>query len=96
MGILKELGRKKKEKVLIGFAAETEDLVKNAKEKLKAKNLDMIVANDITKEGAGFEIETNIATLITTDSTEELHKMTKLELGQIICDRVKSLLSNVR
>lgn len=94
--ILKELGRKKKEKVLIGFAAETEDLVKNAKEKLKAKNLDMIVANDITKEGAGFEIETNIATLITTDSTEELHKMTKLELGQIICDRVKSLLSNVR
>lgn len=89
--ILGELGNKKGDKVLVGFAAETEDLLKNAKEKLRKKNLDMIVANDITKKDAGFQSETNIVTLITEDLVEELPKMHKLELSQIICSRVKAL-----
>jgi phosphopantothenoylcysteine decarboxylase/phosphopantothenate--cysteine ligase len=90
--ILGELSTKKGDKVLVGFAAETDNVLENAKEKLKRKNLDMIVANDITKEDAGFQSETNIATLITEDFAEELPKMSKLELSGLILDKVKTLL----
>jgi phosphopantothenoylcysteine decarboxylase/phosphopantothenate--cysteine ligase len=62
--ILKELGRRKRPgQILIGFAAETENIAANAEKKLHEKNLDLIVANDITKEGAGFDTDTNIVTL---------------------------------
>ena len=59
--ILKELGENKNGKTLIGFAAETEDLTANAKKKLREKNLDMIVANNVTAAGSGFDGDTNIA-----------------------------------
>ena len=87
--ILAELGQQKGNKLLIGFAAETEDLVKHATEKLKKKNLDMIVANDVTQEGAGFDGDTNVVRLLTADGkVEALPQMTKAEVAEAILDRV--------
>ncbi|MGI6707025.1 MAG: bifunctional phosphopantothenoylcysteine decarboxylase/phosphopantothenate--cysteine ligase CoaBC [Clostridia bacterium] len=65
--ILKELGLRKKKQILVGFAAETQNLPEYAQKKLVEKNLDMIVANDVTQEGAGFETDTNIVQVITRD-----------------------------
>ena len=87
--ILKELGQLKKSQVLIGFAAETENLIEYAHKKLEEKNLEMIVANDVTAEGAGFGVNTNIATLIYRDgNVENFPKMTKAELAEKIVVRV--------
>lgn len=87
--ILFELGELKKHQILVGFAAETQDLLVHAQGKLERKNLDMIVANDITLPGAGFNIDTNIAKLIYRDGhIEELAKMSKEELAGIILDRI--------
>lgn len=70
--ILAELGKcKKKEQILVGFAAETEKLLEHAREKLKEKNLDLVVANDITAPGAGPEVETNTVTLLYRDGKSE-------------------------
>ena len=82
---------KKKGQTLVGFAAETDNVKKNAADKLKKKNLDMIVANDVTLPGAGFNVDTNIATLITKDGTEEQPMMTKRELADKILDRIISM-----
>jgi len=92
--IVMGLGKKKtRNQILVGFAAETEDLVKNASKKLKEKNLDMIVANDISKKGAGFDVDTNIATILPRKGRAEyLPQMTKLELSYKILDKVKNLL----
>lgn len=79
---------KKKGQILAGFAAETDHVVKHAKEKLAAKNLDLIVANDVTRPGAGFNTDTNIVTLITADRTEDLPIMTKRAAAEIILDRI--------
>ena len=85
--ILKELGAKKNGKILVGFAAETEDLVVNAGKKLRSKNLDLIVANDITKEGSGFDADTNVATLLDSQGgTHPLPLMTKDDLADRILD----------
>ncbi len=90
--ILAELGQNKGSKLLIGFAAETEDLINHAREKLEKKNLDMIVANDVTQEGAGFDGDTNIVRLLTTDGrVEELPQMTKSEVAETLLDRVLRL-----
>ena len=62
--------------------------MKNAAEKLKKKNLDMIVANDVTVQGAGFNTDTNIATLITAEGTEDLPLQTKREMADTILDRI--------
>ncbi|MGB9792412.1 MAG: bifunctional phosphopantothenoylcysteine decarboxylase/phosphopantothenate--cysteine ligase CoaBC [Thermacetogeniaceae bacterium] len=87
--ILQYLGENKKNQVLVGFAAETSDLLENAREKLKQKNLDLIVANDLTEEGAGFGVDTNIVTLIFPDGRiTKLPKMTKRELARVIIDEV--------
>lgn len=87
--ILKELGQLKKSQVLIGFAAETENLLEYAQRKLEEKNLEMIVANDVTAEGAGFGVGTNIATLIyRSGNIENFPKMTKAELAEKIIWRV--------
>ncbi|MBQ7199166.1 MAG: bifunctional phosphopantothenoylcysteine decarboxylase/phosphopantothenate--cysteine ligase CoaBC [Selenomonadaceae bacterium] len=87
--ILKELGQLKKSQVLIGFAAETENLLEYAQRKLEEKNLEMIVANDVTAEGAGFGVDTNIATLIyRSGNIENFPKMTKVELAEKIVWRV--------
>jgi len=92
--ILKELGKNKKQgQITVGFAAETENLFDNAIKKLKSKNLDFIVANDVTQEGAGFAIDTNIVTFITRDGEiESLPKMTKADVAQAIMDKVAALL----
>lgn len=90
--ILGELGAIKGEKILVGFAAETEDLIGNAGKKLTEKNLDMVVANDISLEGAGFNVDTNIVKLLFRDGkVEDLPLMGKLELAHIILDRAAGL-----
>lgn len=73
---------------LCGFAMETENLLENATAKLTKKNADMIVANSIATEGAGFGVDTNVATLITSDGAESLDMMSKEELAKIILDRL--------
>jgi len=88
--ILFELGqRKKQNQVLVGFAAETQELVIHAQEKMNKKNLDMIVANDVTLPGAGFNSDTNIVKLLFRDGRiEELPKMSKEQLACIILDKI--------
>jgi phosphopantothenoylcysteine decarboxylase/phosphopantothenate--cysteine ligase len=79
--------------VSVGFAAETEDLVANAKSKLERKKLDLIVANDVTATDAGFAVDTNRVVLLTRDGlVEELPLMRKIEVADVILDRVKSVL----
>ena len=78
--------QKTKTQVLVGFAAETENIVQNARTKLESKNLDVVVANDITMDGAGFATDTNIAALITRDSETSYQKMSKRELADHILD----------
>ena len=87
--ILKELGQRKTNQLLVGFAAETQNVVEYARAKLAEKNLDFIVANNVAQEGAGFGVDTNIATLIHRDGTQEnLQKMSKAALAEIIVQRV--------
>ena len=74
-----------------GFAAETNDVLAHARDKLARKNLDMIVANDVTRPGAGFDVDTNIVTLITKDGQEALPMMSKAEVAQRILDRALAL-----
>ncbi|MDY6053106.1 MAG: bifunctional phosphopantothenoylcysteine decarboxylase/phosphopantothenate--cysteine ligase CoaBC [Anaerovibrio sp.] len=92
--ILKEMGQLKKPgQILVGFAAETQNLLQYAKGKLEKKNLDMIVANDVTKPQAGFNTDTNLIKLLGRDgSVEELPLMSKKELAYIIWQRVMKLL----
>lgn len=82
---------KKPGQTLVGFAAETQNLEENAAMKLSKKNLDLIVANDVTQPGAGFNVDTNIATLITAKGCESLPIMTKRELADRILDKVMEL-----
>lgn len=89
--ILKQIGSKKNGRIVIGFAAESEDLIKNAKDKLKRKNADMIVANNILEPGAGFEADTNKAHLLYGSKAEELPLMSKTELASKVLDKIPSL-----
>jgi phosphopantothenoylcysteine decarboxylase/phosphopantothenate--cysteine ligase len=90
--ILKELGRKKKNQVLVGFAAETEELEQNAAQKLAEKNLDIIAANLLGNPGSGFGVDTNKITLIYKDGRKEvLPQMTKDEIAHILLDRIVEL-----
>ena len=87
--ILADLGRKKADKILVGFAAETDDVLINARGKLKTKNLDMIVANDVSRMDAGFGTETNEVKIILADGTvKELPMMTKNEIAHKILDSI--------
>ncbi len=87
--ILATLGWEKSHQFLVGFAAETNDLIANAKEKINKKNLDMIVANDVTLPGAGFNTDTNIVKFIYPDGhILELDKMTKKEIANILLDTI--------
>ena len=87
--IAKAVGEQKKPgQTLVGFAAETDNLLKNAKSKLGKKKLDLIVANDVTKPGAGFNVDTNIAVLITSDGSTEEPLQTKRQLAERILDKV--------
>jgi len=92
--ILAELGKKKETSsfTLVGFAAETEDLLANATEKLRSKNLDMIVANDVSLDDAGFATYTNRVKLISRDgSVEETDLMTKDQVAHLVLDRAMGL-----
>jgi len=87
--ILHDIGKKKNGRIVIGFAAETDDLLKNAHDKLKRKNADLIVANDISQTGAGFEEDTNIAHLVYgKNCIDELPLMPKSVLAQKIFDKI--------
>lgn len=90
--ILKELGSRKTHQILVGFAAETQNLLDNAREKIVKKNLDMIVANDVTAAGAGFNADTNIVKfLFPSGEVRELAKMAKTEVASKLLDAVMEL-----
>lgn len=91
--ILAELGGKKGDKILVGFAAETEHLISNALEKLHAKNLDLIVANNVLEHGAGFESDTNIVTIIDErGKAEKLPILPKDEVAHKVLDRISEMI----
>ncbi len=95
--ILKGLGQSKGSRLLVGFAAETEDLLANAKGKLESKNLDLIVANDVTAPGAGFGGETNAVVLLRRDGTRtDVPLSSKREVAERILDEVIALRSSAR
>lgn len=90
--ILAEIGAKKGRKLVVGFAAETTDLLLNARKKLFAKNLDMIVANDVSEAGSGFDVETNrVRFLLPDGEIEELPLLDKNEVAQRLLDRIARL-----
>ncbi len=95
--ILATLARKKGNRLIVGFAAETGKVAENARKKLSEKNADLIVANDVRAEGAGFDVDTNIVTLFARDGRDlPLAKMTKREVAHRILDEVLRLSSSVK
>ena len=89
------LGRRKRPgQVLVAFAAETQNLVENARSKMVRKNADLVVANDVTRPGAGFGADTNIVTLVTKDACRELPQLSKREVADAILDEVSALWSS--
>jgi phosphopantothenoylcysteine decarboxylase/phosphopantothenate--cysteine ligase len=91
--ILAELGKRKGPRILVGFAAETDDVLANARAKLQRKNLDLVVANDVGRVGAGFDVDTNAVTILdATGGAEELPLLSKREVADRILDRVTALL----
>lgn len=97
MDILKALGERKKGQFIVGFAAETEDLRNNARKKIKAKKLDLIVANDVSREGTGFDADDNQALLIDAKGhAAETPKMSKRELSRVIWDAIEASLGKRR
>ena len=91
--ILGYLGEHKNEQFLCGFSMETEQLVENSRKKLMKKHLDMIAANSLKQEGAGFGVDTNVLTLITPEGEEELPLLSKEEAAHVLLDRILSRLS---
>lgn len=95
--ILASAARGKGDRLIIGFAAETENLPENARKKLSAKNADLIVANDVTAEGAGFAVDTNIVTLFSRDGRDlPLPRLSKIEVAQRILDEALRLRAVLR
>lgn len=91
--ILKYIGENKKENQFIcGFSMETQNMVENSKLKLEKKNINMVIANNLKQEGAGFAADTNIITIITKDDISELPKMTKYEASHAIIDKIINIL----
>lgn len=89
--ILKALGANKKNQFICGFSMETQNMTENSKKKLESKNLDMIVCNNLKVEGAGFQGDTNVVTIIDKSSTTELGIMSKTEVADKILDRIAQL-----
>jgi phosphopantothenoylcysteine decarboxylase / phosphopantothenate---cysteine ligase len=90
--IIREIGEKKEGRILVGFAMESERLVENAIGKMVTKNMDFIVANDLTKQGAGFQGDTNIISILDRDGEmQELPLMDKMEAAGFILDKVKAI-----
>jgi len=90
--ILAEAARERGERLVVGFAAETENVADHARAKLTHKNVDLIVANDVTAEGAGFDVDTNVVTLFARDGRDlPLPRLSKLEVAQRILDEILRL-----
>jgi phosphopantothenoylcysteine decarboxylase/phosphopantothenate--cysteine ligase len=89
--ILKELSLKKGSQIVVGFAAETENVLENARQKLLSKNLDAIVVNDVSREGVGFDSDRNAVTIITGDDVVEVPETTKWEVAQRVLDQIVKL-----
>ena len=89
--ILKEISLRKQSQIIVGFAAETENVLENARQKLAAKHLDAIVVNDVTREGIGFDSDRNEVTIITHDEVVEIPETTKWEVAQRVLDQVVRL-----
>jgi phosphopantothenoylcysteine decarboxylase / phosphopantothenate---cysteine ligase len=89
--ILQEISLKKSSQIVVGFAAETENVLENARQKLVAKNLDAIVVNDVSREGVGFDSDRNAVTMITRDEVIEVPETTKWEVAQRVLDQVVRL-----
>jgi phosphopantothenoylcysteine decarboxylase/phosphopantothenate--cysteine ligase len=89
--ILAELAAKKTHQLIIGFAAETENVLENARKKLAKKSLDAIVVNDVSREGTGFDSDRNAATILTHDEVVEVPETTKWEVAQRVLDQVVKL-----
>jgi len=87
--ILAEMGRRKRTQVLVGFAAETDDIVANAKSKLETKNLDYIIANDVSRSDGGFEVDTNAVTILSRNAAPvTIPLMSKREVAEAILDAI--------
>jgi phosphopantothenoylcysteine decarboxylase/phosphopantothenate--cysteine ligase len=92
--ILAAVAKEKGHRLVVGFAAETDHVAENARKKLSAKNADLIVANDVTAEGAGFDVDTNIVTMFAADGRDlALPKLSKSEVAQRILDEILRLRS---
>ena len=89
--ILKELSLRKESQIVVGFAAETENALENARQKLVAKNLDAVVVNDVSREGVGFDSDRNAVTIITREDIIEVPETTKWEVAQRVLDQVVRL-----
>jgi phosphopantothenoylcysteine decarboxylase/phosphopantothenate--cysteine ligase len=89
--ILKELAFKKESQIVVGFAAETENVLENARQKLVSKNLDGIVVNDVSREGVGFDSDRNAVTILTRDEVLEVPETTKWEVAQRVLDQIVRL-----
>jgi len=89
--ILAEIGRAKNAQLIIGFAAETQNVLENARKKLGSKKLDAIVVNDVSQEGVGFDSDRNAVTIITHDEVIEVPETTKWEVAQRVLDQVVKL-----
>jgi phosphopantothenoylcysteine decarboxylase/phosphopantothenate--cysteine ligase len=95
--ILAEVGKRKGRRILVGFAAETHDLVANARKKLQRKNLDLMVANDVSQPGAGFDADTNVVKILDAKGgVEELPLLPKPAVADRILDRVVQLVGKRR
>ncbi|MGA7696979.1 MAG: bifunctional phosphopantothenoylcysteine decarboxylase/phosphopantothenate--cysteine ligase CoaBC [Candidatus Sulfotelmatobacter sp.] len=86
--ILKEISLRKQSQIVVGFAAETENVLENARQKLAAKHLDAIVVNDVSREGVGFDSDRNEVTIITNEEVVEVPETTKWEVAQRVLDQV--------
>jgi phosphopantothenoylcysteine decarboxylase / phosphopantothenate---cysteine ligase len=89
--ILAELARQKKGQIIVGFAAETENALENARKKLASKSLDAIVVNDVSRDGVGFDTDRNAVTIITHDEVVEVPETSKWEVAQRVLDQVVRL-----
>jgi phosphopantothenoylcysteine decarboxylase/phosphopantothenate--cysteine ligase len=89
--ILKEISLRKQAQIIVGFAAETENVLENARQKLAAKQLDAIVVNDVSREGVGFDSDRNEVTIITQDEVVEVPETTKWEVAQRVLNQVVRL-----
>jgi len=90
--ILATVAREKGDRLVVGFAAETDNVAENARKKLAQKNADVMVANDVTAEGAGFDVDTNMVTLLSCDGRDlALPRLTKAEVAERILDEVLRL-----